>query len=154
MRTCSTSDFAFAYGVYPQKAKEAKFSVAVVNFMDDAAPVDMLLPASGYLELEGTALADMGHLTTSQNPADSTTINELMRLFYTLGWINPNAAETPYWNAETDKLLAELNQHSPASFNPTAIDTSKLGQETAKTLTQLEERIARLFESRTTIKGF
>gem|GEM_PF-5528371 len=154
MGTCSACDFAIAYGAYPQKAKAAKFSVAIVNFMDENAPVDLLLPAAGYLELEATALADLGHLTKSRNPADSPTINELMRLFYTLGWINPNTAETPFWNAEADKLIQSLKHHQPKAFASAAIDPDHLNPHPAKTPTPLEQRIQTLFESRTTVKGF
>ncbi|MDY0152093.1 MAG: FAD-dependent oxidoreductase, partial [Candidatus Cloacimonas sp.] len=67
MGTCSVTEFALGYGAYPQKAKDAKFSVAIMNFIDDNAPVDLLLPAPGYLEIEAVSLADMGQITRSQN---------------------------------------------------------------------------------------
>lgn len=146
--TCAKADFCFAYGAYPQKSQEAKFSVAVMNFRDDNAPVDLLLPAPSYLELEGHALADLGHITKSGNPAKSSTINELMRLFYTLGWINPNAAELPFWNVEAEKLLNALRESTPKPFNPQSVEVQNLKTDTTKLLSQLELRIAGLEESR------
>jgi hypothetical protein len=96
----------------------------------------------------------LGHITKSQNPADSPTINELMRLFYTLGWIHPNTAETPFWNAEADKLIQSLKHHQPKVFASDVVNPDHLNPHPAKTPTQLEQRIQTLFESRTTVKGF
>jgi formate dehydrogenase major subunit len=152
--TCAAAEFCIGYGVYPQKAEEARFSVAIMNFRDDNAPVDLIIPAPSYLELEGTALADLGHITRGGNPARSATINELMRMFYTLGWISPNAAEIPFWNAEAEKLLSSLNEYGAAAFDPARVDTAKLKTEAVKPDSQLETRINYLWETRRTQKKF
>ncbi|GAB1467860.1 hypothetical protein MASR2M64_05500 [Candidatus Cloacimonadota bacterium] len=154
MSTCSPTEFALGYGVYPQKADEAKFSVALVCFVDEQAPVDLLIPAPGYMELDGTALADMGHVTHSKNPALSATINELMRLFYTLGWIHPNSAEIPYWNSEAADFLASLKDLDVPMFNAETVDAAKLKHKIPALQTQMDIRIAKLFESRTVAQKF
>ncbi|MDY0152892.1 MAG: hypothetical protein RBS43_11510, partial [Candidatus Cloacimonas sp.] len=118
------------------------------------APVDLLLPAPGYLEIEAVSLADMGQITRSQNPAASNTINELMRLFYTLGWIHPNTADLPYWNNAAQELLTSLQEHSAPLFDPKAVNIDHLNKEISNNPTQLEQRIAALFESRKEIKRF
>ncbi len=71
-----------------------------MTFKDEKAPVDLLIPAPSYLEMEGTALSDLGQVTKSANPAKSILINELMRLFYKPKWIHPNSAEIPFGMAK------------------------------------------------------
>lgn len=154
LSTCAAADFVLGYGVYPQKADQAKFSVALMSFYDEHAPVDLLLPAPGYMELDGTALADLGQTTHSKNPAASVTMNELMRLFYTLGWIHPNSAEIPYWNAKAADFLDTLSSTVLPNFNSEAVDTAKLKQAIPALQTQLELRIAKLFETRTDVHKF
>ncbi len=154
MGACSSADFVLGWGFYPQKADEAKFSVAIMNFRDDHAPVDLLIPSVGYLELEGHALADMGHLTRGGNPAQSTTINELMRLFYTLGWIHPNSAEIPFWNAAAEEFLQGLATHQPLPFDAKTIDLDKLATEVHSTDSQLLARIKILAEKRKEITSW
>ncbi len=152
--TCAVADFTLGYGAYPQKSCDAKFSVALMSFFDEHAPVDLLLPAPGYMELDGTALADLGQITRSKNPAASVTINELMRLFYTLGWIHPNSAEIPYWNAKAAEFLGSINSADVVAFNPEAIEEGKLKHDIPALQTQLEIRIAKLFETRTDMHKF
>ncbi len=146
--TCSAAEFCLGFGCYPQKTKEAKFSVAILNFRDDSAPVDLLIPQASYLELTGTALADLGQITKGGNPAKSTTINELMRLFYSLDWMHPNAAELPFWNAEAEELLASLQSYEPQLFEPEKVSGQNLRTDLCKIPSQLEIRIARLEETR------
>jgi formate dehydrogenase major subunit len=152
--TASMAEFVLGYGTYPQQAAGAKYSVALVNFFDADAPVDLLLPAPGYMELDGCALADLGQVTYSKNPAASETIHELMRLFYSLGWIHPNSAEIPFWNAKAADFLNTLNSTEPPSFNPDTIDTEKLKQDIPGLHTQLDLRIAKLFETRKEKQSF
>ncbi len=94
------ADFVLGWGVYPALADQAKFSIAIMNFQDETAPVDLLIPAPSFLEIEGTSLSDLAQITKSANPAKSIVINELMRLMYKLNWIHPNSAEIPFWNYE------------------------------------------------------
>lgn len=102
--------FVLSWGVYPALANQAKFSVAIMTFEDEKAPVDLLIPAPSFLEMTGTALSDLGQITKSANPAKSIIINELMRLFYTLNWINPNSAEVPFLEPKLEKLLVSLQE--------------------------------------------
>ncbi|MDD4309918.1 MAG: FAD-dependent oxidoreductase [Candidatus Cloacimonetes bacterium] len=154
MGTCAPADFVLCYGDYPQKAAEAKFSIAIMSFMDDNAPVDLVLPQPGYLEIDGLCIADMGHITKSSNPANSPTINELLRLFYTLGWIHPNTADLPYWNAAAQEFVAAISQNTARKFDPKQINPENLLQEPCLKPTQLEQRIALLFEQRKDKTGF
>ena len=152
--TCAATDFALAYGCYPQKAEQAKFSVALQNFFDADAPVDMLIPAPGFMELEGTSLADLGHVTKGDNPGKSSTINEVMRMFYSLGWIHPNSAEVPFWNTMADGLLVSLQETETARFTADSIDPDKLKKETNKLPSQLELRVEKLFRTRQELHNF
>jgi len=148
LATCAPVDFCLGFGAYPQKARESGFSVAIMNFRDDNAPVDLLLPAAGYLEVDAHALADRGQVTRSNNPASSATLNELLRLFYTVGWINPNCAEITFWNAEAEKLLAAWQEFEAQPFDPNVVNAANLKTGLTKQPTQLESRIAKLEESR------
>ena len=142
------ADFALGWGVYPALANQAKFSVALMNFVDEKAPVDLLIPAPSFLELEGTALSDLGQITKSANPTKSIIINELMRLFYCLNWIHPNSAEVPFWNLETEKLLIDLQNYTPKKFKPAAINPDLLSKEIKVIPAQADKYMAALFEQR------
>jgi len=127
---------------------EAKFSVAIMTFKDEKAPVDLLIPAPSYLEMEGTALSDLGQVTKSANPAKSIIINELLRMFYCLKWIHPNSAEIPFWNGEAEKFLVSLQNYVPAKFEPNAIKSAELSKTIKGIPSQVEKYIANLFEQR------
>jgi len=142
----SSSDFVLSWGVYPALANQAKFSVAIMPFEDEKAPVDLLIPAPSFLEMEGTALSDLGQITKSANPAKSIIINELMRLFYTLNWIHPNSAEVPFWNQEAEKLLLTLQNYVPAKFEPSAVKIAELSKTIKFIPAQAEKHITALFE--------
>jgi len=142
----SSSDFVLSWGVYPALANQAKFSVAIMPFEDEKAPVDLLIPAPSFLEMEGTALSDLGQITKSANPANSIIINELMRLFYTLNWIHPNSAEVPFWNQEAEKLLLTLQNYVPAKFEPSAVKIAELSKTIKFIPAQAEKYITALFE--------
>ena len=142
----SVSDFVLSWGAYPALANQAKFSVAIMTFEDEKAPVDLLIPAPSFLEMEGTSLSDLGQITKSANPAKSIIINELMRLFYTLNWIHPNSAEVPFWNQEAEKLLLNLQNYVPAKFEPSAVKIGKLSKTIKFIPAQAEKYITALFE--------
>jgi hypothetical protein len=142
------ADFVLGWGVYPALAKRAKFSIAIMNFKDETAPVDLLIPAPSFLEIEGTSLSDLGQATKSGNPAKSILTNELMRLFYKLKWINPNSAETPFWNYEAEKLLISLQNYAPNKFEPSFIKPEDLSKGIKVIPAQAEKYIAALFELR------
>ncbi len=124
----SAADFVLGWGVYPAKAKESKFSVAFSLFEDDDAPISLLLPHPSYLELDGSTLGNMGQRGVWNDPAKSSLINEIMRMFYGLGWIAPGTAEIVCWNNAAAELLSGLLNHQPKSFDP-ALDISKLKTE-------------------------
>ena len=144
----TVSDFVLGWGVYPFLSAEAKFSVAIMTFKDEKAPVDLLIPAPSYLEMEGTALSDLGQVTKSANPAKSIIINELLRMFYCLKWIHPNSAEIPFWNGEAEKFLVSLQNYVPAKFEPNAIKSAELSKTIKGIPSQVEKYIANLFEQR------
>ena len=142
------ADFVLGWGVYPALADQAKFSIAIMNFQDETAPVDLLIPAPSFLEIEGTSLSDLAQITKSANPAKSIVINELMRLMYKLNWIHPNSAEIPFWNYEAEKLLISLQNYAPNKFEPSFIKPEDLNKGIKVIPAQAEKYIAALFELR------
>jgi len=142
------ADFVLGWGVYPALANQAKFSIAIMNFQDETAPVDLLIPAPSFLEIEGTSLSDLAQITKSANPAKSIVINELMRLMYKLNWIHPNSAEIPFWNYEAEKLLISLQNYAPNKFEPSFIKPEDLNKGIKVIPAQAEKYIAALFELR------
>lgn len=121
----ATDDFVLGWGLYPDKAKAARFSLAFSLFKDDEAPVSLLLPQPSYLELDGSIMGNMGQRGVWNDPSRSNLINEIMRMLYSLGWINPGTAEISFWNNTAAELLSGLTEHQPAAFDP-GIDLSTL----------------------------
>lgn len=102
------ADFMLSWGAYPEASDTKGFRVAIVPFMDDNAPVDLLLPQPTYLEIDGTAIANAGIVTTYRNPADSNLLHHLLKMSYELNWISPTLAEPSYWNQKAESLISTL----------------------------------------------
>jgi formate dehydrogenase major subunit len=113
--------FVFGYGAYPQSAEKGAFKTAVMPFMDEGAPVDLLLPQATYLELEGTAIANAGIVTRFHNPAKSNLFNLLLKAMYELEWISPNWAEPVYWNSKAEQFI----QSAKMLIKPEKLQTGK-----------------------------
>jgi formate dehydrogenase major subunit len=147
-------DFALSYGGKPIPGAKAGFLVSVRQFIDDQSPADLQLPAVSYLEMEGTALANNLGITRFYNPSRSKLINELMRLFYELGWISPAMAEVIHWNAKVDEFLIQLRDHEVAFFDPAKVDKERLRQEPVPAGSLLDAHIEALYEARKQDTGF
>jgi hypothetical protein len=80
-------------------------------------------------------------------------INQLMRIFYELGWISASTAEINYWNQMAIELMASL-------VNPTgeidlgSIDPDTLRKEPSMPVYPLINRINSLYETRKAKRGF
>ena len=126
----AASDLVLGWGVYPAKAEAAKFSAAFSLFVDDDAPVSLLLPMPSYLELDGSTLGNMGQTGFWHDPARSMIINEIMRLLYSLGWMSAGAAEVSFWNNAAQKLMDGLKEYRAKPFDA-ELDINSLRTEPA-----------------------
>ncbi len=142
------AEFALGWGCYPANSDKATFSVAIQLFADDEAPVDLLLPAPSYLEIEAHTLGDMARPGLWMNPAKSMIINELMRVFYELGWIPPSTAEINHWNLKVEELMAVLASRQVQNPSVDGLNPDTLSNEAAFPQYELDLRIKRLYESR------
>ena len=142
-------EFAFGYGAIPQKAEQAKFSVAVLHFHDPEAGCDLQLPLPSYQEIDGHGIANAGYITHYKNPCQSMLFNAMMKLCYEQDWIHPNTAETPYWNQLAIKMLDELKHYKPAAYKSLKIDSDKLGKDLHPALSNLSFKIGELYLLRT-----
>lgn len=145
------TDLAVAWGAMPMV--EAAFKVSVCQFKTDDQELDLQLPAPSYLELDANILGNMALPGVWRNPARSMLINQLMRVFYELGWIPASTAEINYWNQMAIELMASL-------VNPTgiidlnAIDPETLRTEPTMPIYPLIRRINALYETRKEKRGF
>jgi len=142
------AELALGWGCYPGKAETARFSIAIQLFADDDAPVDLLLPAPSYLEIEAHTLGDMARPGVWMNPAKSMIINELMRVFYELGWIMPSTAEINHWNLVVEELLAALQSRDAAIPSLDGIDPDTLSATAASPQYIWDTKIMELYERR------
>ncbi|HPS39148.1 MAG TPA: FAD-dependent oxidoreductase [Candidatus Cloacimonadota bacterium] len=141
------ADLSISWGEYPE-AMESGYKVALTPFADEDAPVDLLLPSPSYLEIEGHTLGNMGQINKFHNPSKSMIINELMRVFYTLGLISPATAEINHWNTAVENLLAELGSYNPETFSEKQIDPNDLRLKPLGVKAPLRSRIVKLHLSR------
>ncbi len=141
------ADFAFALGC--SATGNGGFKVEVQMFADPTSKANLLLPQASYLETEGTALASNGGITRFHNPVKSALTNELLRMFYELGWINPATADMPYWTAAADDLLnAQPQKKAEAKLGN--IDANSLREEVIAVDSLLQQRVIALYELRQT----
>ncbi|HOD17421.1 MAG TPA: FAD-dependent oxidoreductase [Candidatus Cloacimonadota bacterium] len=117
----TAGDFVLSYGAYPEFATEDAFKIAVVPFLEENAPVDLLLPQPSYLEIEGTAIANAGIVTHYKNPAQSKFFSQFLKLCYEAEWISPALAETAIWNRKAENLLCS----SKSILQPHKLNTQK-----------------------------
>ncbi len=141
------ADLTLSWGAYPS-GEHCGFTVCVTPFRDDQAPADLLLPAPTYLDIDGHALANMGHLTTYRNPSKSMLINELMRMLYTLELISPATAEINYWNNSAEQLLESLVGTEPKPFIASAIDPATLRKIPVEKQSPAVPRLKKLYAAR------
>lgn len=144
----SGAELALGWGCYPAHCAESRFSVAIQLFADDDAPVDLLLPAPSYLEIEAHTLGDMARPGAWMNPAKSMIINELMRVFYELGWIMPSTAEINHWNLVVEELMAALQSRDAAIPSLDGIDPDTLSATAASPQYIWDTKIMELYERR------
>ncbi len=145
------ADLAVAWGAVPMT--DAAFKVSICQFKADDTELDLQLPAPSYLELDANVLGNMALPGVWRNPSRSMLINQLMRIFYELGWISASTAEINYWNQMAIELMASL-------VNPTgeidlgSIDPDTLRKEPSMPVYPLINRINSLYETRKAKRGF
>ncbi|MDZ4121804.1 MAG: FAD-dependent oxidoreductase, partial [Candidatus Cloacimonadaceae bacterium] len=122
MNLPAASDFVFSYGYSPQRKEGARFSVAVLTHPIDNCDSDIILPMPAYTELDATALANGAQICRYHNPLKSDIFNQIMKLFYELGWMHPNSAESNYWNQMASLLIQEVAKRSADTFEPALVD--------------------------------
>ena len=82
------------------------------------------------------------------NPAKSMIINELMRVFYELGWIMPSTAEINHWNLMVEELMAALQSRDAAIPSLDGIDPDTLSATAASPQYIWDTKIMELYERR------
>ena len=140
----SAVDFAISFGSAP--AAKADFKVAVCPYLPDGKECDLILPAPGYLEIEGTAIGDQARISRFANPLKSTAFSELTRLFYRLEWISPATADIPYWNNYAQDIIETMKHYRTRSFE--AVNMEGLKDLPTPSDSPLESMMQELFELR------
>lgn len=140
----SAVDFAISFGSAP--AAKADFKVAVCPYLPDGNECDLILPAPGYLEIEGTAIGDQARISRFANPLKSTAFSELTRLFYRLEWISPATADIPYWNNYAQDIIETMKHYRTRSFE--AVNMEGLKDLPTPSDSPLESMMQELFELR------
>ncbi|MDP2172314.1 MAG: FAD-dependent oxidoreductase [Candidatus Cloacimonadaceae bacterium] len=144
----STADLVVAWGAKAQKCDNAKLCVAITQFRDDKSCADLLLPAPSYLEIDGYALANQAIITRYRNPMKSNKINELLRLFYELGWISPATADINHWNALAEEKIEKAENVKAARFDKNAVIPETLRDTAIPAASELDKRIEELYQTR------
>ncbi len=108
------ADFALSFGREP--AIRADFILAISQYEEDVR-ANLILPAPGFLDIDGHVLGDRGKISRFRNPLKSSIISELMRLFYRLDWISPATADIPYWNHLAEMLIEGLKERRTRDFS-------------------------------------
>jgi formate dehydrogenase major subunit len=139
--------FVLAYGCKAQQAGAGQFTVEVLQFPDPDSAADLILPMPSYLEIDGTAVATKGGITSFRNPARSALPSEILRLFYELGWISPATGDINHWNEAAAQLLKAGNP-APQTYDPHAVDVSRLHDMILPLDTLLQQRIIAMYDKR------
>ncbi len=139
------ADFILSYGHISRMKSNTTFMVAVVPFAEEGADADLLLPLPTYLEIEGTALANLGIVTQYLNPTRSELFNRLLKLGYDLNWINPALAEPLYWQQQAKQLLKTMAMHERVLFEELNIDTSALKPDAIPVQSETYRRMKELY---------
>jgi formate dehydrogenase major subunit len=142
------ADFVFAWGAPQDRQSKGGFTVSVQQFVDDNALLDLQLPAPSYLELDATILGNDGAVGFWRDPARSGSFQELARLLYTLGWINPATADITYWNNLAEEFLDKLKDRKAEPFVPGSIAMDSLRDAIVPADSQLNQRLVAMYEMR------
>ncbi len=148
------TDFVLAWGSKSQQTGAEKFKVEIRQFAAADSTADLILPATSYLETDGTALATGMGISRWRNPARSARTGELLRTFYELGWIVPATADINWWNDEAEKLIGELGEKQPLPFTAENHDQAGLKTNAQPVDSALQQRIIALYEKRKEFSGF
>jgi formate dehydrogenase major subunit len=140
----SSQSFAIGFGCVP--ATKAEFKVAICAYQPEGKEAQLILPAPGFLEIEGHALGDNGKLSRFVNPRKSTLFGELSRLFYSLGWISAATADIPYWNNKAEDMLKALQNQELPHYEP--VELTGLKESTVASDSTMESYMQRMFRLR------
>ncbi len=146
----STADFVIAWGTGLRDQDSSAFRTSIQLYKDDDSKADLLLPASSYLEIDGSTLGNNGAVSFFRDPAKAKHICELMKLLYELGWINPATADINHWNTLAMELLDGLKSKPVKVFDFRNVDPDKLDASPRAIKTELQSRMTALHEDRKT----
>ncbi|KQC10157.1 MAG: hypothetical protein APR54_03285 [Candidatus Cloacimonas sp. SDB] len=107
------SDFVIFYKELPceeQKKllKNSKFMISINTHIDESDPSHIFIPAPSYLEIEGSAIANDGRITSFKNPKKSRIFNNLLIKLYDLNLIDEEQSDPIYWLKEVKKELKKV----------------------------------------------
>ncbi len=146
--TPSKADFILSWDDLFQDTDQDAFKISINLFKDESSDADLLLPASSFLDIDGCTLGNYGAVSFFRNPAKSKHINEMMKMFYELGFISPTLADINNWNTMACQFLDQLKERDIPKFDPKTLDQAALIMIKSRKRSQLEIRMNKLFETR------
>lgn len=147
-KTTQKADFIISWCERFDAEDKDAFKISINLFKDHNTDADLILPASSYLDIDGCTLGNYGIVSFFKNPSKAKYINELMKLFYELGFMPPTLADINNWNSMAYQLLDELAARKIPAFDPASIDQTALAKQKPRKKNHLEERMDKLFETR------
>ncbi|NLN85151.1 MAG: 4Fe-4S dicluster domain-containing protein, partial [Candidatus Cloacimonetes bacterium] len=140
--------FVVAWGCDAKPSDKDTFKMEIRHFLDPNSRADLVLPAPSFLEIEGSALADDGGVALFKNPAKSLLMGELLRLFYSLGWISPATADINHWNEEVQRLLKTAPQAPAEKYDPRHMDINSLRDSVLSPDSLLWQHLEKFYQTR------
>lgn len=144
----SDAEFMISYGTSSKISSHTRFSVAILPFIDTSSPADLILPQPSYLEIDGTALANLGYITHFSNPANSNLINQILYLFSQLGWIPLAGGDINYWNQLVEQRIQRGFKQKINSYLPEKLELRDLREYVLPVNDIVNQKINILYEKR------
>jgi anaerobic selenocysteine-containing dehydrogenase len=144
----SDAEFVISYGTSSKISSHTRFSVAILPFIDTSSPADLILPQPSYLEIDGTALANLGYITHFSNPAKSNLINQILYLFSQLGWIPLAGGDINYWNQLVEQRIQRGFKQKINSYLPEKLELRDLREYVLPVNDIVNQKINILYEKR------
>lgn len=104
------SDFVIVYGehlneIQRKTIKQSKFIISIRTHLEDNEISDIVIPQTSYLEIEGTAIANDGRITTYKNPKKSHLFENLLITFKEIGLLNGKKVKKEFWKKQVIQAL-------------------------------------------------
>ncbi|HHE37375.1 MAG TPA: hypothetical protein ENL20_02245 [Candidatus Cloacimonetes bacterium] len=109
------SDFVIVYGehlneIQRKTIEQSKFIISIKTHLEANEISDIIIPQTSYLEMEGTAIANDGRITTYKNPKNSHLFENLLATFKNIGLLNEKKVKNEFWKKQVIKALKKENK--------------------------------------------